>query len=293
MGHELPSGSSDLLVGHRQGLGCMRFGNGTPADADRDPAAVIGAALDAGIGLLDTADVYGTEEVVGRAIRGRREEVLLCTKFGLVFHPDGNWSVRADAGYVRSACEASLTRLGVDTVDLLYLHHRSSETPIEETVAAMAGLVDSGAVRFLGLSNVTEDDLRRAHAVHPIAAVQEEWSLVQRGVERLLPALVELGVPVVAHSPTGHGLLQATGEDDPALGELRAALTEVAAGHGAEPGQVALAWVHARRQRWGLPVVPLPGTTRVSHLLANVAAADLALSAAELERLDALSAAVR
>lgn len=208
----------------------------------------------------------------------------------------GDWSVRADAEYVHAACEASLRRLGVETIDVYYLHHRSDETPIEETVTAMAQLISEGKVRALGLSNVTEEDLRRAHAVHPITALQEEWSLAQRDVEQMVPALAELGVTVVAHSPTGHGLLHATQVDadgEPKHTGLRTALAETADIHRVAPGQVALAWVHHRTQRWAIPVVPLPGTTRVSHLHANIAAADLVLSAAELERLDAVSEAVR
>jgi aryl-alcohol dehydrogenase-like predicted oxidoreductase len=284
---------ADVVAASRgQGLGCMRLRESAGADEDRDPYAVIGHALDAGVALLDTADAYGNEELVGRAIRTRRSEVVLCSKFGLVWGEGRDWSVRADASYVQQACEASLRRLGVDVIDLYYLHHRSDTTPIEETVLAMADLVAAGKVRALGLSNVTADDLRRAHAVHPVAAVQEEWSLGQRDVERLVPTLVELGVTTVAHSPAGHGVLHApsgTALADEPLAELRAALSGVAAGHDATPGHVALAWVHHRRQAWETAVVPLPGTTSVAHLRANIAAAELTLSASELARLDAAS----
>ena len=275
----------------RQGLGCMRLRDGAEPGLDRDPSAVIGSALDHGVTFLDTADMYGNEALVGRAIRGRRDEVLLCSKFGVIWGEGGSWSVRADAAYVREACEASLRRLGVDVIDLYYLHHRSDETPIEETVTAMAALVDDGKVRALGLSNVTEEDLRRAHEMHPISAVQEEWSLVQRGFEAMVPAVAELGVIAVAHSPTGHGLLHSPQVDeatDPTDARLRTALADIAARHDVTPGQVALAWVHHRSQTWGLPVVPLPGTTSVRHLRANIAAADLTLSTADLALLDAL-----
>jgi aryl-alcohol dehydrogenase-like predicted oxidoreductase len=253
---------------------------------DRDPLAVVHAALDAGVTMVDTADAYQNEELVGRAIRTRREEVLLATKFGLVWRSDAprDYHVRADPPYVRQACEASLRRLGVDAIDLYYLHERSDQVPIEETVGAMADLVAQGKVRALGLSNVTERDLRRAHAVHPIAALQEEWSVARRGFERrLLPTAAELGTVVVAHSPAGHGVLHQTGG---APGGVQAALERIGDAHHATSGQVALAWAHHRQAVHDLPVVPLPGTTQVSHLRANLAAADLTLSDAELDHLD-------
>ena len=279
----------------RQGFGAMRLRDESTGGTDRDPVAVIHAALDAGITLVDTADAYQNEELVGRAIRGRRDEVLLASKFGLVWRDEvaGGFDVRADPPYVRQACEASLRRLGVDVIDLYYLHHRSQKTPIEETVGAMAELVDQGKVRALGLSNVTAEDLRRAHAVHPVAALQEQWSLVQRDIEQqLLPASADLGVVVVAHSPTGHGLLhraRSTDCEEVASG-LRGALDEIAAAHDAAVGQIALAWVHHRQRAHGVPVVPIPGTSSVSHLRSNVAAATLSLSDDELRRLDALRA---
>jgi aryl-alcohol dehydrogenase-like predicted oxidoreductase len=152
----------------------MRLRDGRASGTDRDPVAVVHAALDAGITMVDTADAYQNEELVGRTIRGRRDEVLLASKFGLVWRDEvaGGFDVRADPSYVRQACEASLQRLGVDVIDLYYLHHRSQTTPIEETVGAMAELVGQGKVRYLGMSNVTSEDLRRADAVHPIAALQ-------------------------------------------------------------------------------------------------------------------------
>ncbi|WP_155853955.1 aldo/keto reductase [Arthrobacter sp. H5] len=176
-----------------------------------------------------------------------------------------------------------MRRLGVDVIDLYYLHHRSEGTPIEETVGAMAELVKQGKVRAIGLSNVTAEDLHRAHAVHPVAALQEQWSLTERSIERqLLPAAAALGVVVVAHSPAGHGLLHRVG----ATAARTAALEEVAAAHEAAPGQIALAWVHHRQQVHGVPVVPIPGTGSVTHLRANVAAAALHLSHEELLTLD-------
>ncbi|HEY5855167.1 MAG TPA: aldo/keto reductase [Aldersonia sp.] len=261
------------------------------ADGDHDPVAVVHAALDAGITLVDTADAYQNEELVGRAIRGRRDEVRLASKFGLVWRGEaaGAFEVRADPAYVRRASEASLRRLGVDVIDLYYLHHRSDTVPIEDTVGAMAELVAQGKVSALGLSNVTAQDLRRAHAIHPITALQEQWSLVQRDIEQeLLPVAVELGVTVVAHSPTGHGLLHRPPEaaDDRLASDLQVAMDEIAGAHDATAGQIALAWVHHRQQVHRIPVIPLPGTTSVTHLRANVAAADLSLSADELRRLD-------
>ena len=221
--------------------------------------------------------------------------MLLASKFGLVWRDEvaGGFDVRADPPYVRQACEASLRRLGVDEIDLYYLHHRSEKTPIEETVGAMAELVDQGKVRALGLSNVTAEDLRRAHAVHPIAALQEQWSVAQRDIEQqLLPTVAELGTVVVAHSPTSHGLLHQAAEHSRRAGSQRPACRTARdrrhpRGHG---GQVALAWVHHRQQVHGVPVVPIPGTTSVSHLRSNVAAADLSLSDDELRRLDSLGA---
>jgi aryl-alcohol dehydrogenase-like predicted oxidoreductase len=280
----------------RQGFGAMRLRDERASDTDRDPVAVVHAALDAGITMVDTADAYQNEELVGRTIRGRRDEVLLASKFGLVWRDEvaGGFDVRADPSYVRQACEASLQRLGVDVIDLYYLHHRSEKTPIEETVGALAELVGQGKVRYLGMSNVTAEDLRRADAVHPIAALQEQWSVAQRDIEQqLLPIVAGLGTIVVAHSPTSHGLLhqaRSTADEQGASG-LRAALEEIGGIHDATAGQVALAWVHHRQQVHGVPVVPIPGTTSVSHLRSNVAAADLSLSDDELRRLDSLGAA--
>jgi aryl-alcohol dehydrogenase-like predicted oxidoreductase len=258
----------------------MTMRDDTVGDPDRDPAAVVHAALDAGVTMVDTAHMYGNEALVGRAVAARRDEVLLATKFGVLWGDDGDWYVRADAAFVRESCEASLRRLDMETIDLYYLHHRSDETPIEETVGAMADLVREGKVR--GLSNVTEEDLRRAHAVHPVVAVQERWSLTHRDVESMVPAAAELGIAVVAYSPTDHGHLHTSA--GPA-----SVLADVAARHRVTPGQVALAWVHHCAERWRLPVVPLPGTTSVRHARINAATADLVLDVDDLARLDTAS----
>jgi aryl-alcohol dehydrogenase-like predicted oxidoreductase len=246
----------------RQGFGAMRLREETANGIDRDPVAVVHAALDAGIRMVDTADAHQNEELVGRAIRGRRDEVLLASKFGLVWRDEvaRGFDVRADRSYVLQACQASLRRLDVEVIDLYYLHHRSEQTPIEETVAAITELVSQGKVRALGLSNVTAEDLRRAHAVHPIAALQEQWSVDQRDIEQqLLPTAAELGTVLLAHSPTRHGVLHQprSTPDDQVVTNLRAALNEIGGKHGATVGQVALAWVHHRQQVHGLPVVPL------------------------------------
>ena len=271
----------------------LRDADGGAPDADRDPVAVVHAALDAGITLLDTAEMYGNEELVARTIAGRRDEITLCTKFGVVWGDSGgfdDWSVHADPASVMASCEASLRRLNVETIDLYYLHHRSEDTPIEDTITAMAELVDSGKIRAVGLSNVTAEDVRRAHAVHPILAVQEQWSLASRDVEStILPTVAELGITLVAHSPLGHGVLG--GPSDSTSPDLAHALADIATAHGVSPGQVALAWVHSQAERRNHPVVPLPGSTSVRHVRANVLASTIQLDAEELSRLDKISVA--
>lgn len=275
---------TDPLDLGRQGFGAMRLRENGAGEPERDPSRVIDAVLDAGVTLIDTADAYQNEELVGRSIARRRDEVVLASKFGLVWQDAvaGGFDVRADAGYVREACEATLRRLRTDRIDLYYLHHRSATVPIEETVGAMAELLQEGKIGAVGLSNVTADDLMRAHAVHPITALQEQWSLSERTIETtLVRAAADLNVTVVAHSPTGHGALH----DSSSTGEKETVLREIAAAHEASVGQIAIAWVHSRGRAHGLDVVPLPGTTRVDHALANIAAGSIDLSPAELERL--------
>lgn len=261
----------------------MRLRDDSWGDADRDPGALVRSAVDVGVTLLDTAEMYGNEEVVGRAIAGLRDEITLCTKFGVYWGPTGrfnDWNVRADPATVRSAVEGSLRRLGVDVIDLYYLHHRSDETPIEETVGAMAELRQAGKIRALGLSNVTAEDVRRAQATHPIAAVQEPWSLSERKVEAMLPVLIEHGITLVAHSPMGHG----------DMGAAWAARLLVASElEGLTPPQVALAWVHSRGRELGHPVVPIPGTTHRGHFFENFAASQVTLAAATMADLSDLA----
>ncbi|MCX4391337.1 aldo/keto reductase [Micromonospora peucetia] len=277
----------------RQGFGAMRLRDGAAGEPDRDPVTVIQTVVDAGIRMIDTADAYGNEELVGRAIRSRRDHVMLASKFGLRPRPDTpqGFDVRADPAYVRHACDASLKRLGIGVIDLYYLHHRSDTVPIEETVGAMAELITDGKVRALGLSNVSAEDLHRVQAVHPIAALQERWSLTDRGVEDgPLSAAARHHVAIVAHSPTSHGLLHQEPHDGGATAHPQAILARIARQLRATPGQVALAWVHHREPIHGLRVIPLPGTTRISHARANIAAADLELPEEALQQLDTMHA---
>jgi aryl-alcohol dehydrogenase-like predicted oxidoreductase len=296
-----------------QGLGCMgmSFAYGTPDAAEAE--ATLARALDLGITFLDTADMYGlghNEELVGKAIASRRDEVVIATKFGI--HPDpdapGGRGVRGDAAYVRQACDNSLTRLGVDHIDLYYQHRPDVRVPIEETVGAMAELVEAGKVLHLGLSEASADTVRRAAAVHPIAALQSEWSLFSRDIEaEVIPACRELGIGLVPYSPLGRGLLTGAvasldqledndfrrsvprfqGDNLDRNLALVAVVRDVAEAHGATPGQVALAWLSAQ----GDDVVPIPGTKRRTYLEENVGSLDLELTPDDLDRLGGLTAA--
>lgn len=313
----VPLGTDGPPVG-AQGLGCMGFsefyGPSTPAQAQE----TLRAALDAGVTVFDTADLYGdgaNEVLLGPFVRAHRERVLLATKFGIVRQPGRKtWKqVRGDRAYIRSCAEASLRRLGTDTIDLYYAHRRDPSVPLEETVGAMAELVEEGKVRRLGLCEVTGPELRAAHAVHPIAALQSEWSLVSRDVEEsAVPAAAELGVALVAYSPLGRGLLTGAlpGRGELSAGDTRltmprftgdhartnhallATVRAVAADHAATPAQIALAWLHARSRVHGLTVLPIPGSRSPFRLRENAAAASLALSAAELDALEPLAAQV-
>lgn len=294
------------------GLGCMSFSPIYGGFDGIDPDDVIGRALDLGVTLLDTADVYGpftSEEVVGRAIASRRDEVVLATKFGLRPRIEGDELVMGVDGspeYCRQAIDGSLDRLGTDHVDLYYLHRPDTTIPIEETVGAMAELVEAGKVRHLGLSEASVDTLRRAHAVHPIAALQTEYSIWSRDIDdEIVPTCRELGIGLVPYSPLGRGFLTGTitSTDDLAEGDFRRGqarftadalaanqaavdvVAGVAAAHGCTPGQVALAWVLGR----GDDVVPIPGTKRVRYLEENVGAASVALTDDDRARLDAVS----
>jgi aryl-alcohol dehydrogenase-like predicted oxidoreductase len=299
-----------------QGLGCMgmsEFYGHTDWD---ESVATIRRALDFGVTFLDTADIYGAghnEVLVGRAIAGRRDEVQLATKFGIDRSAgDGARVRRGEAAYVMRACDASLLRLGVDVIDLYYLHRPPENAEIEETVGAMGELVTAGKVRYLGLSEVDAGLLRRAHAVHPITAVQSEYSLWTRGLEtRVAGAMAELGVGLVPYSPLGRGFLTGTldlatldnkdfrarnprfaGAAGAANQAIADAVRGVAEAKGVAPAQLALAWVYAQAGRLGVPVVPIPGTKRVKWLGQNVAALNIALTADELAALDPLAGQV-
>jgi len=292
------------------GLGCMGMSDFYGAHDDAASIRVIHRALELGVDLLDTADMYGpftNEELVGRAIADRRDRVIVATKFGNVRKADGTFvGIDGSPDYVRAACDASLKRLGVDRIDLYYQHRVDPKTPIEDTVGAMAELVKAGKVRYLGLSEAAPATIRRAHAVHPISALQTEYSLWSRDPEdEILPTVRELGIGFVAYSPLGRGFLTGRFQriedlpegdwrrDNPRFqGEnfarnlhLVERIEQLAERRGAKPAQVALAWVMAQ----GRDIVPIPGTRHVRYLEDNVAAAALRLTPDELRAIDAIA----
>src|SRR6187551_984376 len=289
------------------GLGCMGMSEFYVGGSEQESIATIHHALDRGVTFLDTADMYGSgrnEELVGRAIRDRRAEVFLATKFGNVRGPNGEFGgVRGDPDYVRQACDASLKRLGVEQIDLYYQHRVDVNVPIEDTVGAMSELVEAGKVRFLGLSEAAPETIRKAHATHPITAVQTELSLWSRDAEAdVLPTVRELGIGYVAYSPLGRGFLtgQITSPEDFPEDDFRRfhprfqgenfeknirlvhEVEAMAREKGCSAAQLALAWVLAQ----GEDIVPIPGTKRVRYLDENIGALELKLTDVDLERLD-------
>ncbi len=305
-------GSSGIEVG-AIGLGCMGMSFAyDPGHRDDDGSvAAIHRALELGVTLVDTADVYGphtNEELVGRALRGHRDTAVIATKCGIVHSPDDNHGRCGTPGYVRASCDASLVRLGIDVIDLYQLHRVDPDVPIDETWGAFAGLVEAGKVRAIGLSEVTLDQVRRCHALHPVTTVQSEFSLWTREwADDVVPWCGENGVGFLAFSPLGRGFL--TGAVDTAsLGadDFRASMPrfapeaqahnrrivervrEIASRHEATAAQVAIAWILAQ----GDHIVPIPGTKRASRIEENVAASQLVLSAEDLATLDSLPAPV-
>jgi aryl-alcohol dehydrogenase-like predicted oxidoreductase len=303
------------LVVSAQGLGCMGMSEHYgPTDWDTS-TATIQHALDLGITLFDTADIYGAghnEVLLGRALEGHRDQVVVSTKFGVDrTSGDDRRTVRGDAAYVRRCCDASLLRLGTDYIDLYYLHRPPQNVPIEETIGAMSELVEAGKVRHLGVCEVSGDQLRRAHAVHPIAVLQIEYSLWSRDVEQLAQILNELRVSLVAYSPLGRGFL--TGAVDPtaltaadsrrdhprfqganaaANRRLVDTVNELAMGLDVTPAQVALAWVHQQASAMGVAIVPIPGTRHAANVDTNVAALDVVLDDVTLDALEPLAGLV-
>ncbi|MFD5713945.1 aldo/keto reductase [Streptomyces pharetrae] len=301
-----------------QGLGCMgmSFAYG-PSDAE-ESRATLERALELGVTLYDTADAYGAgdnERFLAPFFKAHRDEVTVATKFALSIPPDDPTRrvIRNDPPYIRQAVEDSLKRLDIDVIDLYYMHRRDPAVPIEETVGVMAELVREGKVKHLGLSEVTAAELRAAHAVHPIAALQSEWSLFSRDIERqVVPAAAELGVALVAYSPLGRGFLTGSfaSADDLTTGDFRrqhprftggnaaanAALLdrirEVADRRDASLGQIALAWVHHRQRLHGLPVIPIPGTRKPGRVDENTAAARILLTDEDLAVLEPIAAQV-
>lgn len=301
-----------------QGLGCMGMSEFYGATDEAESRATLERALNLGVTMFDTADMYGVganEEFLAPFLRANRDRALIATKFGYARTPKNpdDWSIDNRPEFIRAAAERSLKRLGVEAIDLYYMHRRIDSVPLEESVGAMGELVKAGKVKWLGLSAVSAEELRAAHAIHPIAALQSEWSIFTRDIEaEVVPAAKELGVTLVPYSPLGRGMLTGqafaqqiggedarrnfprfSGENLAANMKLVATIEEIAKAHGATPAQVALAWLHGQARKLGVKAVPIPGTRKRSRLEENVAAATLELTAKDLATLEPLAAAVQ
>ncbi|WP_244443122.1 aldo/keto reductase [Bradyrhizobium sp. Ai1a-2] len=299
-----------------QGFGCMAMATGYYGETDEAAArATLDRALDLGVTLFDTADVYGggaNEEFIAPFVQANRDRIVIATKFGLV-HRDGKTWIDNRPEYIRQSLEGSLRRLGVDTIDLYYMHRRTPDVPMADSVGTMADLVREGKIRYLGLSEVSAAELREAHAIHPITALQTEWSLFSREVEaEIVPAAAEHGIALVPYSPLGRGQLSGatqgvqlqasdvrqhmarfSEENRAANDALIAGISNLASRHDSTPAQVALAWLHHQAAVHSLTIVPIPGTRKPSRVEENVGGATLRLADEDFDALDQLADAVR
>ncbi len=310
-------GQSGPMIG-AQGLGCMGMSEFYGETDETESRATLERALELGVTMFDTADMYGVganEEFLASFLAAHREEVIIGTKFGYARSPENpnDWSLDNRPEFIRAAVDRSLKRLGVDAIDLYYMHRRDGVTPLEDSVGAMADLVTSGKVKWLGLSAVNAEELRAAHAIHPISALQSEWSIFTRDIEtEIVPAAAELGVTIVPYSPLGRGMLTGqafarglTGDDArqnfprfspenrDANMRLVAKIEEIASAKGVTSAQIALAWLYTQSGKLKAKTVPIPGTRKRARLEENVSAVPIALTAEEMEALEPLAAAVQ
>ncbi|MBO0145392.1 aldo/keto reductase [Agrobacterium sp. Ap1] len=310
-------GQSGPMIG-AQGLGCMGMSEFYGETDETESRATLKRALELGVTMFDTADMYGVganEEFLAPFLAAHRDEIIIGTKFGYARSPENpnDWSLDNRPEFIRAAVDRSLKRLGVDVIDLYYMHRQDGVTPLEDAVDAMADLVTSGKVKWLGLSAVSAEDLRAAHAVHPISALQSEWSIFTRDIEtEIVPVAAELGVTIVPYSPLGRGMLTGqafagglTGDDarqdfprfSPQNREanmrLVAKIEEIASARGVTSAQLALAWLYAQSSRLGAKTVPIPGTRKRTRLAENVTAASVSLSADEMDMLEPIAADVQ
>ncbi|WP_181708186.1 aldo/keto reductase [Chthonobacter rhizosphaerae] len=315
--HQVQLGQVGPMIG-AQGLGCMGMSEFYGATDEAESRLPLESALELGISMFDTADMYGlgaNEEFLAPFVSANRERVTIATKFGYRRTPErpDDWSIDNSPDYIRAAADRSLRRLGVDVIDLYYMHRRSDRVPLDDSIGVMAELVKAGKVKWLGLSAVSASELRAANAIHPIAAVQSEWSIFTRDIERdVVPAAAELGVTVVPYSPLGRGMLTGRSfatsladtdarQDFPRFSaENRAAnmllvakIEEIALARGVSAAQIALAWLYTQSRKLKVKTVPIPGTRKRIRLLENVVAASMMLTAPEMEALEPLASAVR